>query len=281
MAGQHFGKYRGQVWNNIDPLGLARIQVTVAQFTGIKLNWAMPCLPWAGDGEGFYAVPSIGANVWIEFEGGDLNYPVWTGCFWEVKQTVPGGPNPLVRPLKKIFKTKALSIELDDTPAAGGITIEANPGPVKTPLKIKMDASGITVDATPGKVTITPTKIEVSLPPGTATFDPKKIALQLGGPSIAIEPASISLTHGPSSVALSPKSIDAANGASKLSLTAAQIASTSGIGKLTVAAAGVQSQAGPGKSMVGPAGASIQHGAANVNLNSLQVSVNNSALSVT
>ena len=45
-------------------------------------SWAMPCLPWGGVNTGMFTVPAIGAGVWMEFERGDPNYPIWTGCFW-------------------------------------------------------------------------------------------------------------------------------------------------------------------------------------------------------
>jgi hypothetical protein len=43
----------------------------------------LPCTPYARPNVGFYAIPPIGANVWIEFEGGDPSYPIWSGGFWE------------------------------------------------------------------------------------------------------------------------------------------------------------------------------------------------------
>ena len=81
-----YGKYRGKVVSNIDPLFLGRLMVSVAAIEALLNTWAMPCVPYAGSGVGFYAMPPIGADVWIEFEGGDPSFPIWTGCFW--------GPRP-------------------------------------------------------------------------------------------------------------------------------------------------------------------------------------------
>ncbi|HEX6229566.1 MAG TPA: phage baseplate assembly protein V, partial [Solirubrobacterales bacterium] len=68
----YFGKYRGTVEQNLDPLQQGRLQVKVPAVLGDgTLSWAMPCVPYAGSQVGFYAVPPIGANVWVEFEGGD------------------------------------------------------------------------------------------------------------------------------------------------------------------------------------------------------------------
>ena len=48
--------------------------------------WALPCAPYSGDGMGAYAVPPVGAGVWIEFEAGDPARPIWTGCWWGSNQ---------------------------------------------------------------------------------------------------------------------------------------------------------------------------------------------------
>ncbi len=79
---RYLGKYRGTVINNIDPMQQGRVQAQVPDVTGlIPSTWAMPCLPAAGLAEGFFHLPPIGAGVWIEFEQGDLDRPIWTGCF--------------------------------------------------------------------------------------------------------------------------------------------------------------------------------------------------------
>lgn len=88
--GKYYGKYRGTVLNNIDPMLTGRIQATVPDVSGlIPGTWAAPCLPAAGLAEGFYHVPPIGSGVWIEFEGGDPDYPIWTGCFVGSAADVP------------------------------------------------------------------------------------------------------------------------------------------------------------------------------------------------
>jgi len=85
-----YGKYRGTVINNIDPLQIGRIQVMVPDVSNlIPTSWAMPCLPVAGKQMGTYMVPQIGSGVWVEFEQGDPDYPIWTGCFWGLVAEVP------------------------------------------------------------------------------------------------------------------------------------------------------------------------------------------------
>ena len=85
-----WGKYRATVLNNIDPMQLGRILVTVPDVQGIiPSSWAMPCVPIAGKQMGTYFVPQIGAGVWVEFEQGDPDYPVWVGGYWGSAAEVP------------------------------------------------------------------------------------------------------------------------------------------------------------------------------------------------
>jgi len=85
-----WGKYRATVVNNIDPMQLGRILVTVPDVQGlIPSSWAMPCVPIAGKQMGTYVVPQVGSGVWVEFEQGDPDYPVWVGCYWGSAAEVP------------------------------------------------------------------------------------------------------------------------------------------------------------------------------------------------
>ncbi len=86
-AAKYLGKYRGEVIANMDPQQLGRIQTRVPEIGGKELNWATPCVPYPASGIPTLAVPAIGTSVWIEFEGGNLEYPIWSGCFWEPGQT--------------------------------------------------------------------------------------------------------------------------------------------------------------------------------------------------
>lgn len=130
-------KYRGTVVNNVDPMQLGRIQVNVPSVLGEgRMSWAMPCVPYAGSGVGFFAIPPVGANVWIEFEGGDPDYPIWSGCFWGVGE-VPA--MPAIAEMK-VLKTDMGTITINDLPGAGGITIETTTG-----MKIDINAIGIEI----------------------------------------------------------------------------------------------------------------------------------------
>lgn len=86
----YFGKYRGTVLQNVDPEQRGRIQAMVPDVAGLlPSSWAMPCVPIAGKQSGSWVVPQIGAGVWIEFEQGDPDYPIWTGGFWGLAAEVP------------------------------------------------------------------------------------------------------------------------------------------------------------------------------------------------
>ena len=85
-----YGKYRGAVVTNVDPMQMGRIQVQVPDVLGLNISsWAMPCVPFAGVQSGLYCVPAVGAGVWIEFEQGDPEYPIWTGGWWATAAEVP------------------------------------------------------------------------------------------------------------------------------------------------------------------------------------------------
>ena len=135
---QFFGKYRGSVENNIDPMQQGRIQVSVPAVLGDgSLSWAMPCVPFAGPGVGLFAIPPNGANVWVEFEAGDPDYPIWSGCFWGIGE-VPA--LPAVAEMK-VLKTDGCTITLNDLPGIGGVTIETNTG-----MKIVLSMTGLEID---------------------------------------------------------------------------------------------------------------------------------------
>ncbi len=81
----YFGKYRGTVMNNIDPEQTGRLQVQVPEVLGTAMsNWALPCLPVAGPQMGVFALP-----LWVEFEAGDVNRPIWVGGFWQTAGEMP------------------------------------------------------------------------------------------------------------------------------------------------------------------------------------------------
>ena len=86
----NYGKYRGRVENVVDPMGLMRIQVTVPAVLDEAAVWATPCVP-----VGYLGVPPVGSGVWVEFEGGDTDRPIWSGCWLEEGGTVSLEPGAI------------------------------------------------------------------------------------------------------------------------------------------------------------------------------------------
>lgn len=152
---QFWGKYRGKVENNVDPMQLGRLQVSVPSVLGDgRLSWAMPCVPYAGSGVGFFMIPPTNANVWVEFEGGNLDHPIWSGCFWGTGE-VPA--TPAVAQMK-VIKTDGITLTLSDLPGAGGVTIELTAGQT-----IKLSAMGIEIDnGQGGKIALTGPQVSVN-----------------------------------------------------------------------------------------------------------------------
>ena len=61
---KYYGKYRGVVLNNVDPLLEGRLLVQVPDVAGLApTTWAMPCVPIAGIQNGMVAIPIIGSGV--------------------------------------------------------------------------------------------------------------------------------------------------------------------------------------------------------------------------
>ena len=129
---KYYGKYRATVINNIDPIQIGRIQVMVPDVSNIALsNWAMPCVPLAGKQMGTYVIPQIGAGVWIEFEQGDSDYPIWVGGYWGLTAEVPAlalAGNP-ASPNIVIQSGAQNTFMISDLPGpTGGITLKSTTG---------------------------------------------------------------------------------------------------------------------------------------------------------
>lgn len=80
-----YGKYAGVVRDVEDPLGIGRLRALVPSVLGedVESGWALPCAPFGGGKDrGMLFLPEVGDTVWIEFLGGDVSQPVWSGAFW-------------------------------------------------------------------------------------------------------------------------------------------------------------------------------------------------------
>lgn len=143
---RYYGKYRGTVINNIDPEQIGRVMVQVPDVLGLTpSSWALPCVPVAGIQAGVFVVPPIGSQVWIEFEQGDPDYPIWTGGFWGIVGEVPvfATAPPAIPPGQNIVmqttgQNMVMVSDAPPTPATGGIVLKSMSGAM-----IVVNATGI------------------------------------------------------------------------------------------------------------------------------------------
>lgn len=141
---RYYGKYRGSVVNNVDPEQTGKILVLVSDSHGLSISsWATPCFPIAGIQSGIWAVPAVGSSVWVEFEAGDPDYPIWTGGSYGTAAQVPalalaGVPGSPSIVLQTIGQN---TLMISDAPGpAGGILLKSTTGAL-----ISISTAGIVI----------------------------------------------------------------------------------------------------------------------------------------
>lgn len=146
----YYGKYRGTVINNVDPEQRGRMMVQVPAVLGlVPSSWAEPCVPLAGPSGppmGVYFVPPIGAGVWVEFEGGDPELPIWSGCRWGAQSDVPppallGNPADPNIVIQSLLQQSIVVSDMPPTPLTGGIILQST-----TKAMIVVNDSGIYIN---------------------------------------------------------------------------------------------------------------------------------------
>ena len=148
IRNRYFGKYRGKVKDNDDPSKRGRVKVIVPSVLGELEVWAMPCFPYTGKEKGFYMIPEPDAGVWIEFEGGDPSYAIWTGGFWGDDELPTNEQSSQVTPSLRMIKSeKGLMVTMNDddeiitisdSDGSNIITVEAQEGKIKIKGNIKV-----------------------------------------------------------------------------------------------------------------------------------------------
>jgi hypothetical protein len=159
----HFGKYRGTVTTNDDPLNAGRLRARIPDVLGdVESPWAWPCGPYAGRGSGHYTIPPAGAGVWIEFEAGDVSKPLWTGCWWSSGDLPVDEDGTAATPDMKILRSEqgllvrlsddSESIAISDAGGGNSVHITARDGQIviRAGSKVIVDAPQIElVDGAP------------------------------------------------------------------------------------------------------------------------------------
>jgi uncharacterized protein involved in type VI secretion and phage assembly len=167
-AGRYYGKYRGIVTDVADPDNNGRIMAMVPSVAGeTAIGWALPAFGFAGDGHGQVMLPEVGSMVWIEFEAGNLDYPIWTGGFF-----LPGQrPTPDGNAVRVIVSRNQHQLVLDDD--ADEVIVKHNGGP-----EIKLTGTAITLTV------------------GACTLEIGLAAITLNNGIIKVGPAGVSLVNG-------------------------------------------------------------------------------------
>jgi uncharacterized protein involved in type VI secretion and phage assembly len=193
-----FGKYRGLVVDNADPQKLGRLKVRVPSVLGedVVTGWAMPCTPFGGaDNQGMFLVPDVDAGVWVEFEEGDLEFPIWVGTFWSKPSGTTEVPKPNGEdgaeagevqdpPTKKIIKTsRGHTIQFEDKEDEESILI------VEGQKKhfILMNKDGITIQDAVGNSLVMSSSAVTLTAKADLTIDAAGMAIVITGATVDLK----------------------------------------------------------------------------------------------
>jgi len=149
VKNRFYGKYRGVV-TEVDAATM-RIKASVPSvLPGSPTGWCAPCVPYAGPQVGFLMLPEVGSGVWIEFEAGDVSFPIWTGCYWSVGEV----PSSAAADVKTII-TSAGTLSFDN--GSGSVTLADS-----AQNTVVLDSSGATITAGAGKIEVSASGVSVN-----------------------------------------------------------------------------------------------------------------------
>ena len=174
VGSSYFGKYRGTDVD--DPNNQCRIRATVPAVLGEHpCGWAMPAMPFAGDGHGMVMLPAVGSGVWIEFEAGRLDNPIWSGAWWASGQR----PDPQGPKVRVIVFENGHQVILDDD--SDEVRVVHGSGP-----EIKLTATEIVLSC--GACEIKISNENISLNQGQIKFGLAGVSLVNGAMSVGVPP---------------------------------------------------------------------------------------------
>ncbi len=163
---KYYGKYRGTVFNNLDPDQRGRLMLTVPDVLGaIPSSWAEPCVPLAGPTGppmGVYMVPPFGAGVWVEFEHGDPSKPVWVGCRWGGQSDVPAAAQAgLPAAPNIVFQSLTQNRIVISSVPGEGVTIETTGGQLGP--RVELTTTGLKLTCGPlTSIELSPTEVKIN-----------------------------------------------------------------------------------------------------------------------
>lgn len=215
MDDKLWGKYRAFVVDHQDPEQRARLKLRIPAVLGdAPSEWALPCLPFGGmTGSGWYAVPEVNAQVWAEFEAGDVNRPLWVGTFWQQAADVPlGQGQSQAEPATRLLKTPAGHLlQCDDTagqerlrlrhPSGAELLIDEDGSLCvtdKAGARVSLDASDrklVVEDSQGNTITLSESGIHASCANGNH-IDMASSGITLKGQRVEVDAQQLSLAGG-------------------------------------------------------------------------------------
>jgi uncharacterized protein involved in type VI secretion and phage assembly len=171
------------------------------------------CARYAGPQVGFFALPPVGAVVWIEFLGGNPNSPIWVGCFWLTDEVPIAYEINEEDPAQvEVFKTASSTIVINDKSDEGEVKLEIDsPAVSQYPVTLKFNSDGVEINTGVSNIKMNP---EDGI---TATVSDTTVTIQKE--SIAGESTNITLTAEESEITMDSDSIKATTTEASISAT--------------------------------------------------------------
>jgi hypothetical protein len=150
LRSRFYGKYRGIV-QQVDASTCRITALVPAVYGTVESGWCMPCVPYAGPNVGIAFLPEQGSAVWIEFEGGDVSYPIWSGCFWREGEV----PSDVDTDVKVIVTASNFEIQIDDGQSSVTITDDNE-------NTVTLDSNGISLSNGSEEVAISSSSVSIN-----------------------------------------------------------------------------------------------------------------------